>query len=225
MLPPRGAGSGWFLLKLECARDSNRRAVVRLVLLLAVGASPAFASSGSEVTPETGGKPTGFPGLEQVVPEVVAGGVTIAGIHVGGMTEDGATAAVVSAFSKPLVVTRKKKFVIATPSQLGARAYVPGAVRRAMRAGPGEAVRMVVGVKGNVVRDFVAKLDTRFSRAAREPQLRFNGAVPVITKSKAGVQIHKNATTAAIVRALKQNVREPIPLVVDALEPSVTRQT
>ncbi len=199
--------------------------VFLLGLLVAVGASPALANPGD---PETGESSDGTAGAavpDPRVPRVIAEGVTIAGVPVGGMTADEATAAVFAAFNEPVVIKRKKSLVKATPERLGARAYVPGAVRRAIVAGPGEAVQMVVSVKGDLVRSYVAKLAKRFSRKAKNSRLRMKGAVPVITKSKRGVKVDRRATTAAIVQALKQNLRELIRLPVQIVEPSLTRKS
>lgn len=196
-----------------------------LGLLLAVGASPALADPGDPETGEVSGETAGAPAPDHGVLPVIAEGVTIAGIPVGGMTADEATAAVLAAFKEPVVIKRKKRLVKATPERLGARAYVPGAVRRAIRAAPGEEVQMVVAVKGDLVRSYVAKLVRRFSRKAKNSRLRMKGATPVITKSKRGVRVDRWATTRAIVRALKQNLRERIRLPVEIVEPAMTRRT
>ncbi len=201
------------------------RIVLLLGLLLAVGASPAFANSDDEGTAQAVEQPVSLPALEAVAPEIVAEGVTIGGVQVGGLTREEAAVAVSAAFDQHVVIMRKKRTVKASPSQLGARAYVPGAVRRAMKAAPGEEVKLVVAVKGAVVREYVAKLVTRFSREARNSELRMKGAAPVITRSKRGFQVDRNAATVAIVRALKRNLREPIVLPVDVVEPTVTRKT
>ena len=65
------------------------------------------------------------------------------------------------AFSSPLVVTVDGKRYSMSPKRIGARAYVDGAVSRAMGARSGTPVRLVVTVNGDAVRRWVASLAAR----------------------------------------------------------------
>lgn len=156
--------------------------------------------------------PTGF------VPD----GVTIAGVAVGGMTAEQATAAVQLAFDEPVQLTFKKRHWWAEPSRLGAKAYVAGAVQRALVALPGSAVDLVVTVKGALVDDYVAYLNRNFARKAKDSTLRLVKLRPKISKARDGFDVDDRAMKAAIVRAVKSLPRTPIELVGTVVKPEVT---
>jgi lipoprotein-anchoring transpeptidase ErfK/SrfK len=189
----------------------RRLVVLLLVLLTALAAAPAWAEEVPPAEP--------VPAAEPLVPE----GVSIGGIPVGGMTALDAAAAVQAAFDEPLRFTFKKRRWHATPAQLDARAYVDGAVTRSLAAAPGSAVDLVVTVRGQRVREYVAYLDRVLSKPARDSQLALRGNRPFLSKPRNGVQVVRTRMTAAIVRALRTGDRGPIPLEADILKPEVTR--
>jgi lipoprotein-anchoring transpeptidase ErfK/SrfK len=95
-------------------------------------------------------------------------------------------------------------------------------VERALAATPGEAVGLTVAVKGRYVRAYVAYLDNLLSRSPKDATLRLKKFRPFLTKPREGVKVLREATTLAIVRALRSNGRGPIPIVVKTVQPKVT---
>lgn len=153
---------------------------------------------------------------------LVPAGVTIAGLDVGGLTADEAKALVEAAFAEPLVFSHGRRRWSATPGQLGAKAYVDGAIGKALAAVPGSPIDLVVAVRGKVVRAYVAGLDETYSRAAVDSRVRLVKLAPRITKPRDGFRLGRSAMTAAIVRALRTGERGPLELEGTVLRPRLT---
>ena len=161
---------------LFCAVTAALAAAVIVPIALAQDAPPA-----AEPPPATEPPPS-EPGPPAFVPD----GVTIAGIEVGGLTPDAARAAVAAAFAEPLVVLHRKIRWLVGPERLGARAYVDGAVGRALVAPPGSAVELVVAVRGQAVRDWLADIAWRVDRKAKNATLRLVKLRPQLSDARAG---------------------------------------
>jgi lipoprotein-anchoring transpeptidase ErfK/SrfK len=156
---------------------------------------------------------------------VIPHGVTIAGVDVAGLTRSDAALEVETAFERPLRFAFRKKHWQATPAGLGARAYVDGAVRRALVARPRSAVDLVVKVDGAKVRSYVAKLGSFLARPPENSTLRLKNFQPFLTRSRPGVEVKRRAMTKAIVRALARNERDPLPFAARVVEPRVTQES
>src|SRR5262245_12934171 len=94
----------------------------------------------------------------------IANGVTIAGIHVGGLAYGPAYSAVSVEFRSPLMLRLGEKLITVSPWKLGAKPFIGPAVSRALKAAPGTAVKMVVDVKGQKVADYVDSLKKRYDK-------------------------------------------------------------
>jgi lipoprotein-anchoring transpeptidase ErfK/SrfK len=207
--------------------------VVRLLavisaLVLGLVAVVAAAAQEEPVPPATTGPAEPVPPPAPLpepppVPTVVPENVTIGGVPVGGLTRADAIATVQAAFDQPLRFAFKKKRWRATPAELGARAYVAGAVRRALISAPGSEVDLVINVRGAEVREYVANLDATISRPAKSSTLRLKKFKPFLTKEREGVKVDRLETAKAIVAALMRGERGPTPVVTTILKPEVTR--
>ena len=150
-------------------------------------------------------------------------GVTIAGIPVGGLTAPEAQTAVQAAFDRPLpFVFRTRRWQV-KPGTLGASASVAQAVKGALVARPGAALRLGVRVNGTRVLRYAARLDRIFSRAPRNSVLLLRGLRPYLTEPRPGVNVRRFATANAIVRALRRTERTPIRVRATLVRPAVTR--
>jgi lipoprotein-anchoring transpeptidase ErfK/SrfK len=156
---------------------------------------------------------------------IIPDGVTIQAVAVGGMTAEQATATVQTAFDLPVQFKYKKRKWWASPERLGAKAYVSGAVSRALTAPPGSIVDLVVTVKGDAVKDYVAFVDRNFERTVKNSTVRLVKLRPKISEPRDGFDIKEPAMTAAIVRALKTGSRGPLPLEGGVVKPTVTLKT
>ncbi len=184
------------------------RRLLPAVVLAAIVAPPASAQQTTPPPP----------------PPTIAEGVTIAGVLVGGMTAEQATAVVQGAFDRPMKFAFRNRRWQATPGRLGGVPYVSTAVGQALAASPGQTVPLGVGVRVTRLRTYVAYLDRVFSRTARSSRLvGLRNLRPFITKAKAGVDVRRRAMTGVILRALQRHERGPLALRVNFLRPRVTR--
>src|ERR671910_2081946 len=76
-------------------------------------------------------------------PVVIAPGVTVAGVRVGGLTSEPARTRIEKAFGRPLRLAFGQKRWRISPRYLGANAAVDAAVTRALRAAPRARVNLV----------------------------------------------------------------------------------
>lgn len=213
-----------------------RRIIVLFVLLAAATVPLARAQDpGTETTGTTPVATLGDPTVTTVDPAttttatpppptsgVVPEGVTIQGVPVGGMTAADATAAVQAAFDEPLQFAYRKRHWWAAPDRLGAKAYIPGAVQRALTAAPGADVELVVKVKGTELDEYVAYLNRNFGRNAKDSTLRLVNYRPRLSKPRDGFDIDETAMKRAIVRALQTGERGPLSLEGSVVKPKVT---
>jgi lipoprotein-anchoring transpeptidase ErfK/SrfK len=156
-------------------------------------------------------------------PATIPDGVTIAGVDVGGMAADAATAAVQQAFDQSLQLTVLRTRVLVAPDVLGAKANVEKAVERAATAVAGAEVPLAVTVDRSVTSKFVASLAQRFDRAAVSSRLFLRGSRPLLTKEKAGRKLDQRGTVAALVAALTANSRDPLTVAFKHPKAAVTR--
>ena len=85
----------------------------------------------------------------------LAAGVRIAGVAVSALDEAHATAAVASAFARPLPISVDGAQVTLDPRAVSTP-YIASAVARAAAATPGTNVQLGVSVPGDAIRAFVA---------------------------------------------------------------------
>ena len=205
--------AGFVLFLVACGAAGLLAAVV------AVGPATAWtlATTGTTATTTTGTQPPPPP------PVVIAEGVTIGGVRVGGLSPEAALSVVRTAFAAPLVLRFDGRVLRPPPARLGATAYVRGAVNRARAAAPGTAVPLFVRVRVAAVRAYVAKLARRFDRKGVDARLVLRRLRPVIVRERLGRALMRPEATRAIVAALRQNSRLPIRLRARPVRPAVTR--
>jgi lipoprotein-anchoring transpeptidase ErfK/SrfK len=152
-------------------------------------------------------------------------GVTIGGVHVGGLSPDAAYAVVRASFRAPLVLAVGAHRVTVSPADLGAVAYAKAAVAHARSAPPGTAVRLGVSVRGAAVRALVARLAARFDRDPVDSKLFLRNLQPYITPGEPGRRLDRKGAFAAILQALRENRRSRIVLPFAVVPQKVSRAT
>ncbi len=150
-------------------------------------------------------------------------GVTIGGIHVGGLSPDAAFAVVKASFRAPLVLTLGAHRVEVGPASLGAVAYAKAAVARARVAKPGTAVPLGVSVDGASVRKLVVSLGKRYGREPIDSKLMLRNLEPFITKGEPGKELDQKSAIAAVLRALRENRRTGVVLPYDDIPQKISR--
>ena len=156
---------------------------------------------------------------------VIAQGVEIAGVPVGGMTSEPARERLRARFGQPVWFAYGRKRWGVRPWKLGAGAAVDEAIGRALHARPGEAIALRTYVSERAVRRYVASLAKRFSRKPEDARLvGLVGLVPSIGRERPGIAVRTRDMERAVARALRTGERgRPLPLLVRPLEPKVTR--
>jgi lipoprotein-anchoring transpeptidase ErfK/SrfK len=152
----------------------------------------------------------------------IAAGVTISGIHVGGLAYGPAYSAIAVEFRSPLELTLGDKTLIVSPWKLGSKPFIGPAVSRALRARPGTAVKMVVDVKRAEVLDYVDTLAARYDHDVADAHVVLRALRPLVVPEVQGSTIQRSRAVTAIVLALQQNRRGPLGLPARVVTPQVT---
>jgi lipoprotein-anchoring transpeptidase ErfK/SrfK len=157
-------------------------------------------------------------------PATIPTGVTIAGVDVGGLTPDAATAALQQEFSKPLQLDVGSTRVLVTPDVFGATPAIDPAIQKALVAQPGTAIPLGVTVVSGSVADFVATLAQRFDRPAVDAKVYLRNLRPWLSQEQAGRKLDQRRAVHDINAALAAGARDEIRLATTVLKPKVTRR-
>jgi lipoprotein-anchoring transpeptidase ErfK/SrfK len=137
-------------------------------------------------------------------PVLIPEGVTLAGVPVGGMSNEQAQAALRPAFARPVRLVYGDRSWRLVPAHFGAKVIVARGVADALRAQAGASVQLLPSVNEQVVKRFVRALDKRISFPAKDAELTgLKGLVPQFSPEQPGVQVLRALTAQRIVRALQ----------------------
>lgn len=160
-------------------------------------------------------------------PVVIAPGVSVGGVRVGGMMSEAARTRVEAAYGRPVRLAFRDRQWRISPRYLGASAGVDQAVAKALEARPYTRVQLEVSAARPRIQRYVARLDRLFSR---EPVDATVGGVrdgrPVFRPAQRGVEVVRGGMAQAIMRALRtSDRRDAVELVVREVQPKVTPGT
>jgi lipoprotein-anchoring transpeptidase ErfK/SrfK len=156
-------------------------------------------------------------------PVLVPQGVTLAGIPVGGMSNEQAQAVLAPAFARPVRLVYGDWRWRLVPARFGARVTIAEGVAFALQASAGTAVELTPQVDEEQVRRFVAALDKRVSFPAKDAELTgLKGLRPQFAAERVGVQVLRGLTAQRIVRALQSPQILRIRVAAKALQPERT---
>jgi hypothetical protein len=149
--------------------------------------------------------------------------VTVSGIDLGGLSARWATTALHSAFARPLWLRARGHAWLADPDAL-ARPKVHAAVRRALHAHPGEALRLGVVVRRETVRRYAANAETLVCRPPVSARLLgLRPLRPNISRARAGCHVLRSSLVRALVRRLTGLERSVIHVPIESIRPAVTK--
>jgi lipoprotein-anchoring transpeptidase ErfK/SrfK len=151
----------------------------------------------------------------------IAQGVTISGIHVGGLAYGPAYSAVSVEFRSPLMLRLGDRLMSVSPWKLGAKPFIGPAVSRALKAAPRTAVKLVVDVKGKKVADYVDSVRKRYERDVSDARVVLHGLKPFVVPEVQGRKIGRTAAIKALVVALQRTQRRPVEIPARVVEPQV----
>jgi hypothetical protein len=195
-----------------------RRALVLLALAALAVAAPAHAQEPPPPPPP--------PPEEPPSPPVIADGVTIAGLPVGGLTAVEARTAVKARFDRRMRIRLGTRLLAIRPAVLGAGARVPKAVLAALVAQAGTALRLEVVVTHWKLRRWVNDRARRFHREPRDSRLYLMrpSLRPWITRAKPGRKLLRYLSRRAIALEFRRHERGPVVLPKRSLAPDQTRR-
>ncbi len=194
--------------------------VVAQVTGLAPGTAYHFRLDATSAAGTTLGQDESF--TTPVVPHPparAARGVVVGGVRIGGLTRQAASQAVAAAYEAPLEFRFGDRRWKATPAQLGARAEIDAAVRRALKAPAGSRVPVRVLLDAGRVGEYVSYLGRTFGSQAIAGNVRLVGRHAVVTPAESGVVVDSLAMKTSIEHALTVTPRPILPLRVHDVSP------
>jgi lipoprotein-anchoring transpeptidase ErfK/SrfK len=155
--------------------------------------------------------------------QLIAQGVTVGRIEVGGMTPAEARAIVQAKFNEALAIRFGRTAVSVPPGRLGAAARVRLAIDQARRAAPQARVPLFVTLRAGGVSRYVKGLARRFDRRAKDAELGgLRNLRPWITKERVGKELKQRNAVRRIVAALRTHQRT-VRIRAARIDPTVTR--
>jgi lipoprotein-anchoring transpeptidase ErfK/SrfK len=194
-----------------------KRFALLLLVLLAAGVSASTVLA-DDPPPPTDTTPT----TTAPVPLVVPDAVTLAGVTIGGLSQDEAALAVTQAFERSVRLRFLKTTIDVSPSLLGISVPVDTAVAKALTVAPGTSLALRGSVDKQLVRVFVAKLAERFDRTAVSSRLLLRNSKPLVTKPVIGWKIDQRAAVAELTNALVHGIRSTVMLSAKLTKPKTT---
>jgi lipoprotein-anchoring transpeptidase ErfK/SrfK len=156
-------------------------------------------------------------------PVLIQPGVTLAGVPVGGMSNEQAQAALRPAFAEPVRLVYGDSRWRLQPTRFGGQVTIADGVLQALGAQAGAAVPLVPEVDRQEVGRFVNALDKRISTLPKDAELKgLKGLRPQFVKEKAGVKVLRALTVRRIMRALQSPQLRRTRVAVKVLEPART---
>jgi lipoprotein-anchoring transpeptidase ErfK/SrfK len=200
-----------------------KRLALLLFVLLAAGvfAAAVLADTTPPATTTTDTVPT----TTTTPAQVVADGVAINGVALGGLSSDQAIAAVQAAFGLPLTLQFDTTTISVSPTLLGVRISADTAVARALTAAPGTVLTLRAGYDPTKVRALIGKLATRFNRQPVSSRLLLRAQKPFVTQPVLGRKLDRNKAFADITQQLIYAKRATIALKATFTAPPVTPET
>ncbi len=157
---------------------------------------------------------------------LIAPGVSVSGVRIGGLSAEPARARVETAFARPVTVTTPGGLVRVTPAEAGESSAISAAVSSALAATPGSRIMLPLRLSAARIAGIVDRLANRYDRAPVNASVTgATGDGPVFTPAKAGTAVDAHAMRVALVQALHSSDRRPIALVEHALVPKRTAES
>ena len=155
--------------------------------------------------------------------QLIAEGVSVGRIDVGGMTPEEARAIVQTKFDETLAIRFGRVTLAVAPKRLGAAARIRLAIDQARRAKPQTRIPLFVTLRAGGVSRYVKTLARRFDRPAQDAELvELRRLRPWITKEQIGKELKQRNAVRRIVAALRTHQRT-VRIRAARLDPRVTR--
>jgi hypothetical protein len=150
-------------------------------------------------------------------------GVTVGGIALAGLTGRWAEAALHSAFARPVELRARRRSWLLDPDGF-ARPKVHRAVKRALHARAGAALRLRVDVRAASVRRYAAVVNERVCEPPRNARLvGLHGLRPRISRAHAGCRIVRPRLVRALIGRFGGLDRTAVRVRIERVRPAVAR--
>jgi lipoprotein-anchoring transpeptidase ErfK/SrfK len=154
---------------------------------------------------------------------VIPIGVTVSGIHVGGLSAEPARLRIEAAFARPVRIAYKGKTIRIAPRQVAAAINVNAAVSSALAATPRSQIALPVYYSGARLRKLVAYLAHKYYRPAVDTDVvGATSARPEFRTPKAGLEVDSKTMRAALAQLLREGDRTPLRLLTKPVAPKRT---
>jgi lipoprotein-anchoring transpeptidase ErfK/SrfK len=162
------------------------------------------------------------PANAQDPPEpVIADGVTVAGVEVGGLTAEQATAELAAFFGRSVRLTLGTETRDVRPQRLGARARLTEAVAAALAAPADTALPLRVTVLRSTLRSWVKRRAKVFDEKAVSAHVVLKRLTPRIVAAETGRKLVKSTSRSRLRAALAAHRRD-LRLPVRTLKPAIS---
>jgi len=154
---------------------------------------------------------------------LIAQGVTVSGVRVGGLTAEPARARLEWVFSRPVTIRTPRGPVRVTPDQVGASSSISAAVSSALAATPESRIALPIRLSPVRIAGVVRSLARRFDRTPVDATV--TGATtggPTFSPAKDGNAVDTKAVRASLARALHTGDRRALMLVEHPVPPART---
>jgi len=155
--------------------------------------------------------------------QVIPAGVSIGGIHVGGLSAEPARTRIDAAFARPVRIVADGKVIRVGPTQIGAVSSVNAAVSSALNATPRSTIALPVRYSTQKVTKLVAHLAHLYDRPAVDATVTgADSSGPIFAAAKSGRAVDQRTMRAAIVGLLRDGTRTPLQLMTKRVAPKRT---
>jgi lipoprotein-anchoring transpeptidase ErfK/SrfK len=200
--------------------------VRRLLLAAVLVAAVPGAALADTTPPPTGTTTTPAGPTTPPADGLIAAGVTIGGIPVGGMTTSQARAAIGAAYQAPLQLKLGKHTMTAPANVLGLHVYVNTPVKLAYTVGrvptaPTGDIPLKTKVVGTTLDRYLVGLAKTFNRAPIDAKAVLKRGKPFVWSDVWGRKIDRPSARELIVGALRTPTRSPVSVPVKVVKPIV----
>jgi len=154
---------------------------------------------------------------------LIAHGVTVSGIRVGGMTAEPARQRITASFLLPIRIATPTGVTKVDPARAGAVADVDAGLASALAAAPGRRITVPVRYSADRAAGIVSDLAATFDKPAIDATvIGADADGPLFSPAKAGVAVDRRTMGAAIGDLLRSGERTPLTLLTHVVAPRRT---
>ena len=154
---------------------------------------------------------------------LIAHGVTVSGVRVGGLTAEPARQRITTSLLQPIQITTPRGVTTVDPARAGAVADVDAALAAALAARRGRSLTVPVQYSAERAAGIVGDLAATFDKPAIDATvIGADGHGPEFTRAKTGVAVDRRTMGAAIGDLLRNGDRTPLTLLTTVVPPKRT---